>query len=161
MNRISGLTRRLLPFSPIGRRRNLEGLVVRHVRTETDLSRYQEIAERLGFKFVCAYRTEVTNHSANRLRIRNFEAYTMVEGKRLAGNLEGRRLNWKDFVRWYAEGDDVLDGWIEPGATAVCDANWHASNELQLTQMKWSFEATDQFGDLYVAEAEVPLSLCE
>jgi hypothetical protein len=161
MKRIRGLARRLPPFSSIGRRRNLDGLVVRHIRTETDLSKYQELAEQLGFEYVCCYRTEVTNSQNRRLRIRTFEGYSLVNGTWQSGNILGRRLNWKDFCHWYNDGDQVVAGWIEPGATAVCDANWHSNNDLLPNRIKWTFEATDEDGDLYVAEAEVPLSLCD
>ena len=103
-----------------------------------------------------AYRTEVHNAGTVPLRVIWFEAYELFGDFWGGGNIKNRPLTNDDFVKWYAEGDAMDDGWLAPGATAACDPNWHISRDGELPRLKWCFLAVDAEGRDFPGEAEVP-----
>jgi len=105
------------------------------------------------------YRTEVRNTSERPLKIVWFEGYMYADGVWYPGNVLGRVLREDEFSAWYTEGDRILAGVIPPGATAVCDVNWHASNTPGPVASKWAFIAVDTSGNDYYVEAVVDPSV--
>ncbi|MCP5550594.1 MAG: hypothetical protein H7A53_06870 [Akkermansiaceae bacterium] len=107
---------------------------------------------------VWLYRTEVHNDSDRRMRVVWFEFYYLDDGKWHGINVRNRPLGNADFLQWFGDDGDGLseDGWLEPGAVAVCDPNWHFAFGSVLNPVKWSYLAVDETGRETLFEAEVP-----
>src|SRR5262245_35700622 len=114
---------------------------------------------RAPFRYMHYYRTEVRNISRGPLRVVWFEGYSERDGTWYAGNVLGRVLRGEEFSAWYTEGDSVQHGVIPPGATAVCDVNWHGSDSPGPIRVKWAFILVDTSGNDYYAEAVVDQSV--
>ena len=65
-------------------------------------------------------------------------------------------LRTSDFRDWYGGEDMTDDGWIRPGGTASCRANWHWSRTPDERSLKWAYVAVDAARKDYFAEAVVP-----
>jgi hypothetical protein len=77
------------------------------------------------YPYMWYYRTEVHNASDRPFKVVWFEAFTEEDGWWYANNILDRTLRGREFSAWYTEGDDISNGVILPGQTAVCDVNWH------------------------------------
>jgi len=112
-------------------------------------------ASRPGNKYY--YRTEVTNTNEVPIRIIWFEFFIMPDDKHWHGvNITNKVLREESFVAWYSNGESKpKDGWLQPGETAVCDPNWHFSEEDEFQKTKWAFMAVDSMGKTYFSEALV------
>jgi hypothetical protein len=106
------------------------------------------------FPYMWYYRTELRNTTDRSLQIVWFEGYHENEdGEWHPKNVLNRPLGGEDFAAWYTEGVPCPAGVIPPGATAVCDPNWHGSEQPHLPRTKWAYAATDPDGQVYYAEA--------
>ena len=107
---------------------------------------------------VWIYRTEVTNTTNRRMRVIWFEFYYRNEDQWFGVNIRNRPLGNSDFVEWYSDDGNRLveNGWLDPGASGVCDPNWHLAFGEKPYPAKWSFLAVDDSGQEALAEAEVP-----
>jgi hypothetical protein len=124
-------------------------LMVRHVSPQG------KPLETAPFPYTWYYRTEVENVSDRPLRIVWFQAFMFYGEGWYPGNAKGQTLRGADFSEWYTEGASVKNGLILPGQTAVCDVNWHGSEEPEMPRLKWEYIATDETGrDVHVV-AEV------
>ena len=100
------------------------------------------------------YRTELRNTTDRSLQIVWFEGYYETEdGVWHPNNVLNRPLGGEDFAAWYTEGVPCPAGVIPPGATAVCDPNWHGSEQAHSSRIKWAYAATDPDGRVQYAEA--------
>ena len=124
-------------------------LLVRHIPPR---GKSLEVAP---FPYTWYYRTEVENVSDRPLRIIWFQSFMFYGEGWYPGNAKGQTLRGADFSEWYTEGDAVKNGLILPGQTAVCDVNWHGSEEPEMPRLKWEYIAIDVDGrDVHVV-AEV------
>lgn len=101
------------------------------------------------------YRTEVRNNVAVPVRITGFEGWLRDGSRWVPANIMNRPLTSKDFAKWYADGKPATGGWIQPGASAVCDPNWHGGTSPVSPRCKWTYEGVDAAGKKYRAEAEI------
>ena len=87
-----------------------------------------------------------------------FEFYYRNDDQWFVVKFRNRPLGNADFVEWYADDGNQLseDGWLDPGASGVCDPNWHLAFDEKPYPAKWSFLAVDDSGRESLAEAEVP-----
>ena len=124
---------------------------VEHKKSQADPS----LASRPGSKYF--YRTEITNTNDVPIRIIWFECFIMLDGEHWHGvNITNKVLREDMFVAWYSDGESKpKGGWLQPGATAVCDPNWHHSEQEKFPKTKWAFIAVDGTGKNYFSEALV------
>jgi hypothetical protein len=126
-------------------------LIVTHTPNPCDLH-HSPSFDKDPYPFMWYYRTEVKNKSTVPLKIIWFEAFRREGDKWIPGNITGHALTTEDFIDWYTEGDIIKDGVILPGQTAVCDPNWHGSEEPYTSDVKWAYKAVDPDGNIYYAE---------
>ncbi len=107
------------------------------------------------FPYAWYYRTEVTNKLDRPLKIVRFESYLQKWGLWLAANILRRPLTTETFLRWYEVDDGTQDGWLPPGAKAVCAVNWHGFQVPYAPKAKWVFYAVDEQGNKYQSEGEI------
>jgi len=103
------------------------------------------------------YRTEVTNTTNRKMRVIWFEFYYRNEDQWFGVNCRNRPLGNSDFVEWYSDDGNRLveNGWLDPGASGVCDPNWHFAFGEKPYPAKWSFLAVDDRRQESLVEAEV------
>jgi len=130
------------------------GLVVTHTPNPTALHDVK-IPEGRPFPYMWFYRTEVRNATEYPIRITGFEGYFYRDEKWVAVNVFNRALTADDFSEWFTQGAPVKKGWIMPGATAVCDPNWHGVDTPVSPRCKWTFDGVDSMGKAYHVEAEI------
>ncbi len=140
-----------------GRRTRKPALEVMHFPDPCPVNKPRR-GKKVRRSYVWYYRTQVRNNSQVPLQIIHFENYSLVKGRWVASNVLGRALTGKDFAQWYTEGSPAPEGWIGPGATAVCDPNWTWHEVLIGGKTKWRFTAQDEQGKTYHAEAVIELS---
>lgn len=109
---------------------------------------------------VWVYRTEVENDHDRPIRVIwfDFSYREDCHGNEtwFATNVRNRALRTKDFVDWYGDGDEKLEGgWIQPGQVAACDPNYSLAFGDEISPVRWSFIAVDAEGNDYFAEALV------
>ena len=104
-----------------------------HRKCETDPSRSTARSR------VWVYRTEVRNPLDRPIRVVWFDFYFKTEHGWMAGNVRNRPLGRRDFLEWYGDEDDQIseDGWMPPGAVAVCDPNYQLAFDCGLGETKW------------------------
>ena len=106
------------------------------------------------YPFMWYYRTELRNMTDRSLQIVWFEGYYEAEdGQWHPNHVLKRPLGGEDFAAWYTEGVPCPAGVIPPGATAVCDPNWHGSEQPHSSRIKSAYAATDPDGRVHYAEA--------
>ncbi len=130
------------------------GLVVTHTPNPTGIHS-AKIPEGTPYPHMWFYRTEVRNNTGRPIRITNFEGWLRKDSKWIPANILNRPLTSKDFSKWYADGSPAPDGWIQPGANAVCDPNWHGGTSPSAPECKWTYEGVDPEGKKYRAEAGI------
>ena len=99
----------------------------------------------------------MTNTLDRPIRVVWFDFYFKDEhGEWYAVNIRKRPLRNADFLDWYGdeEGQIAEDGWMPPGAVAVCDPNYQLAFDCGLTDTKWCYLAVDSEGNDF-AEAMV------
>ncbi|MEX0774111.1 MAG: hypothetical protein WD042_00210 [Phycisphaeraceae bacterium] len=102
------------------------------------------------------YRTEVRNNTDRPLTVVAFEGYSLYDGVWVSNNVKRRELNADDFRQWYGDGNGrPASGAIPPGGVAVCTVNWHGATRPWSGRTKWVYQAVDDQGHEYHAEAEV------
>lgn len=107
-------------------------------------------------RFLWAFRTEVTNRTQVPLRIKTFGGYEYTGGNWVMRNIGDSLYNDKDFIEWYRDGDEIPNGWIQPGHIAVDNNNWIRSIAVP-NRFKWRYVAVDSLGKEYMGEEEVEL----
>ncbi len=128
-------------------------MIVRHLKSQLDPKGCSAKAK------VWVYRTEVENTLDRPVRViwLDFSYQDDCHGSWFTTNIRNRTLRNDDFVEWYGDGNEKLEGgWLKPGQIASCDPNYHFAFGEELTPVKWSFIAVDAEGNDYFAEAIVP-----
>jgi thiol-disulfide isomerase/thioredoxin len=132
-----------------------ELLLVKHIPNPVIAKQINNSETRFRL-FQWTFRTEVTNRTQEPLRIKSFGCYEHTGGNWVMRNIGYRLYNDKDFIEWYRDGDEISNGWIQPGHIAVDNNNWVRSYAVT-NRFKWYYVAVDSFGKEYVGEEEVEL----
>lgn len=127
--------------------------------TVTHIAPTGKAFENPPYKHMWYYRTEIKNTSDKPLRIVWFEGYMNFNNHWYGSNVLNEPLRSEEFSQWYTEGAKIINGLIPPGATAVCDVNYHGSDEPDFIRTKWSYIAVDEKGNDYLVESEVDQSI--
>jgi hypothetical protein len=116
---------------------------------------YAPVSKERPFPYVWYYRTEVRNRTDKPLQVVRFESFFWERNRWVASNVLRRPLTTEVFLRWYGVEDGSQDGWLQPGAKAVCDINWHGFSVSHAPKAKWVFYAVDEQGRRHEGEGEV------
>jgi len=130
------------------------GLAVTHSPNPTAIHQ-AKTAEAPAFPYVWYYRTEVSNATDRPIQVTKFEGWFYLDAKWTPANITHRTLTSDDFSTWFAQGDRITNGWIQPRGKAACDPNWHGATSPVPPRCKWTFEGIDASGKAYHAEAEI------
>jgi hypothetical protein len=90
------------------------------------------------------YSTNITNRSAEKIRIDRFGTYTLLDGDLVLHTMTGGFFSSQQFQEWYDLGENC---WIEPGQT-VTDPNNHSK-----VGVYWTYFGTTESGQEFVAGA--------
>lgn len=112
---------------------------------------------RKGEFYKWQYSTEVRNNLTIPLRITDYSFYFYEQGHWVRRNYDQRTFTSVNFTRFYAEGDKVVDGWIQPGEVAINQNNWTRSSYPITPRGKWVYTGEDSAGNVYYAETEIEM----
>jgi thiol-disulfide isomerase/thioredoxin len=132
-----------------------EALIIRHIPNPVAAKPGENAG--IGIRsYQWIFRTEVANRAKMPLHIISFGAYSYRSNKWENINVGHRLFNGEDFIKWYTDGDDIYDGWIEPGHVAADSSNWVKMYGVPY-RCKWRYLAVDSTGKEYAGEEEVEL----
>ncbi|MFQ5710113.1 MAG: thioredoxin-like domain-containing protein [bacterium] len=133
-----------------------EALFVQHIPNPISVHSTPESTKESDM-YKWQFRTEVKNNIDVPLQITQFEFYFYEHGEWVPRNVKRRTLTSADFTQWYSDGDNVADGWIQPGKVAVDSRNWVTYSYPVPPRSKWTYTAEDSAGNVYHAESEIEL----
>lgn len=90
------------------------------------------------------YSTNITNRSAEKVRIDRFGTYSLTEGDLVLHTMTGGFFSSQQFQEWYDLGESC---WIEPGQTVI-DPNNHSK-----VGVYWTYFGMTESGQEFVAGA--------
>lgn len=152
----------------------IEMLQVRHSPNPCDVNSVPQQSSK-AWPYMWYYQTEILNQHHKPLQITEFGFY-VLEGKTWKLRTHIKRhmehedyfnpnldpfesmpqlYTTKNFIEFYDDGDDVEDGWIQPGHVAARKINSHGSAFKSVPRAKWSYWAKDHEGNKFYGEAEI------
>jgi thiol-disulfide isomerase/thioredoxin len=101
--------------------------------------------------YLWPFEARVSNNFEFPIRIKEFSSLTRAGDGWMS---PPEPFGAKEFTEWYTDGDQVDDGWIKPGDTAVDARSWNRSYGPAIGGAKWYYLAEDESGNEYRAEQQ-------
>lgn len=128
------------------------GIEVRHNKNIVYAERNSDDPKKHGL-YVWKYETAIKNLRKEPLKVVEFGAYLLIDGKWTFKSIYKRPFNAQEFEDWYHCPKAIL----RPGATYIDNKNWSKGNQLSghETRSLWYYIAEDNNGKKYKGIQEI------